>query len=153
MNINIYYISKKPNALYEDIEKHFIKMTKIYAKMQVVNVYTSKLASFLKESETKFKEESSKCFLKFLDKNALNVALDLNGKMYSSLEFSSIISKNANVNFFIGSAFGLSKEFIKKCDISISFSNLTFEHKIAKIMLMEQVFRAYCIIHNKPYHK
>jgi 23S rRNA (pseudouridine1915-N3)-methyltransferase len=58
-----------------------------------------------------------------------------------------------SVKFFIGGAYGFEKAFLDKGDKVISLSSLTFSHKIAKMVLLEQIFRGYAILHNHPYHK
>ncbi len=57
------------------------------------------------------------------------------------------------INFFIGGAFGFEKDFLNQCDKVISISDMTMAHKIANIVLLEQVFRGLCILNNHPYHK
>ncbi|MDA3051702.1 23S rRNA (pseudouridine(1915)-N(3))-methyltransferase RlmH [Campylobacter sp. JMF_02 ED1] len=82
-----------------------------------------------------------------------NIALDERGEELDSMEFAKILDGKNLVSFFIGGAYGLSDDFKGKCDKIISLTKLTLAHKIAKLMLFEQIFRALCINANHPYHK
>jgi 23S rRNA (pseudouridine1915-N3)-methyltransferase len=64
-----------------------------------------------------------------------------------------MLADRAEVNFFIGGAYGHAPEFLKRCDRVVSLSKLTMSHKIAKTVLAEQIYRALTILHNHPYHK
>ena len=75
------------------------------------------------------------------------------GEMIDSLQFAEILSKNSQISFFIGGAYGLSENFKQKMDKIISLTKLTLAHKIAKLMLFEQIFRGLCINAGHPYHK
>ena len=82
-----------------------------------------------------------------------NIALDVMGKKMDSFEFSNLIYTTSNINFFIGGAFGFSEDFKSNCNNIVSISDMTMAHKIASIVLLEQIFRALCIKKNHPYHK
>ena len=81
------------------------------------------------------------------------VALDERGQELDSVEFAEMLKDKSAVSFFIGGAYGLSENFKAKADKIISLSRLTLAHKIAKLLLFEQIFRALCINANHPYHK
>ncbi len=83
--------------------------------------------------------------------------LDSNGKMFTSVEFSQLLQeelleKNKSISFVIGSSHGLS-EALKKKGKCISFSRLTFPHQLFRIILLEQIYRAFKIQHGETYHK
>lgn len=86
-----------------------------------------------------------------------NVALDLRGEKLSSEEFANFVDKtlviNSNITFIIGPSDGLNEEILNKCNKIISFSNLTFPHGLFWGILLEQIYRAFKIIHNETYHK
>ena len=75
------------------------------------------------------------------------------GKKVDSFGFSKLLSDRLTINFFIGGAYGFDREFLKKCDTTISLSDLTMAHKIANLVLCEQIFRSLAILNNHPYHK
>jgi len=86
------------------------------------------------------------------------IALDLKGTTYNSEDFAEKIRKlrvqgKSNITFIIGGSHGLSKAVLKKSNDAISFSKMTFPHQLMQVILIEQVYRAFKIINNEPYHK
>ncbi|MCH9031901.1 MAG: 23S rRNA (pseudouridine(1915)-N(3))-methyltransferase RlmH [candidate division Zixibacteria bacterium] len=84
--------------------------------------------------------------------------LDQHGDKLSSEQFAKAISKNQtsgknSLDFVIGGAFGLSQEVQSKADRIFSLSDMTFSHQIARVVLLEQLFRAFSILKGSPYHK
>jgi len=86
-------------------------------------------------------------------KGAYSVALDPEGKELDSFEFSNLFKDRGVVNFFIGGAYGLESNFLRQCNKSISLGKITMSHKLAKVVLLEQIFRGLTILNNHPYHK
>ncbi|QOG12816.1 23S rRNA (pseudouridine(1915)-N(3))-methyltransferase RlmH [Arcobacter sp. FWKO B] len=153
MKINIFSIQKKTNDSYDKLVDEFIKMSKKYADVKDIQIFNntiSKAQSSNNENEAKL--SYSQAYEPYL-KNGYNIALDVLGKSVDSFELAKILSNHTTYNFFIGGAYGFEKEFLKKCDTTISLSNLTMAHKIAHIVLFEQIFRSLCINNNHPYHK
>ena len=142
MQINVYSIEKK-----EDFKKEideFIKMSKQFATVKNITLYSKNLA---KTDDPK--KEYSKLFEKYLD--GFNIILTPEGKEVDSFEFAKLLN-HSKVNFFIAGAYGFEEEF-KKNGVNISISRLTMSHKIAKLVLFEQIFRGLAILNNHPYHK
>ena len=85
------------------------------------------------------------------------IALDICGKMISSLDFAkkinSVFNSHSKLTFVIGGSYGLSSSVIKRADYLLSFSKLTFPHQLFRVMLLEQIYRAYKINNNESYHK
>jgi len=152
MTINIYQIAKNDKDEYDPIVKNFLKMSKKYSNVKINNMFNKNIG----KAQTIGLKESQKAYAAvFEDKmnGNFNIALDVLGKKIDSFEFSSLIQSHANINFFIGGAYGFSREFISKCDTVISISDMTMAHKIVNIVLLEQIFRGLCIANNHPYHK
>ncbi|MBQ8868797.1 MAG: 23S rRNA (pseudouridine(1915)-N(3))-methyltransferase RlmH [Oscillospiraceae bacterium] len=89
---------------------------------------------------------------------AYSVALCVEGKQLSSPELAEKIegvalSGKSNVCFIIGSSFGLSDEVKQKCDLKLSFSKMTFPHQLFRVLLLEQIYRAFSITNKMKYHK
>ena len=142
MQINVYSIEKK-----EDFEKEineFIKKSKPFGDVKNITLYSKNLA---KSKEPQ--KEYSKIFEKYT--NGYNIILSPEGKLIDSLEFSKLF-EYSNINFFIAGAFGFEENFKKKGKL-ISLSPLTMSHKIAKIVLFEQIYRGLSIKNHHPYHK
>lgn len=152
MKINIYQIAKNDRDEFEPLVKNFIKMCNRFAKVEVHNLFSKSISKAqmigIKEAQVSYSE----VFLPKLP-NGYNIALDVLGKQLDSFKFAHLLEDKITINFFIGGAYGFSREFLQKCDLSISLSELTFAHKIVNIVLLEQIFRGLCISHNHPYHK
>jgi 23S rRNA (pseudouridine1915-N3)-methyltransferase len=144
MNINIYSIEKKEE--YKSIIDDFIKQSRQFANVKNITIFNKNIAK--NNNPHTYSQE----FEKFMT-NGYNIALSPEGKIVDSFEFAKLLKDKQTINFFIGGAYGLEEEFKKKCDITISLTKLTLSHKIAKIMLFEQVFRGLAINNNHPYHK
>ena len=150
--IIIYQIAKSTKDDFEPIIKEFIKMSSKYAKVQIVNLFNKNIGKAQTISELEAKKSYSAVFEPFLE-SGYNIALDVKGERIDSFKFADTISKYSTINFFIGGAYGFEDKFLKSCDKKISLSELTMAHKVANLVLLEQVFRSLCIINNHPYHK
>jgi len=143
MQINVYSIEKKED--FQQEIKDFIKKAKQFADVKNHTLYNSKLA---KSQNPKL--EYSKMFEKYMN-DGFNVILTPDGKLIDSHEFSNIF-EHSKINFFIAGAYGFEESF-KKRGVNISLSPLTMSHKIAKLVLFEQIYRGLSIKNNHPYHK
>ncbi|MBD3840394.1 MAG: 23S rRNA (pseudouridine(1915)-N(3))-methyltransferase RlmH [Campylobacterales bacterium] len=152
MKINIFQIVKNSKDDFDPIIKDFIKMSSRYATVQVHSLFNNSIA----KAQSAGQEQSHKAYNElYMPKlsSGYNIALDVLGKQVDSFEFSKILDNKLEVNFFIGGAYGFNEEFLKACHTTLSLSNLTMAHKIANVVLIEQIFRALCIQNNHPYHK
>ncbi|MEA2018343.1 MAG: 23S rRNA (pseudouridine(1915)-N(3))-methyltransferase RlmH [Campylobacterota bacterium] len=152
MKINIYQIVKKSNDNFEPIINEFIKMSSRYAKVEVYSLFNKQISKAQTIGEKESQQAYNELYLPKLS-NGYNIALDVLGKQIDSFKFSKLLDDKITINFFIGGAYGFDREFLTKCDTVISLSQLTFAHKIANIVLVEQIFRSLCILNNHPYHK
>jgi 23S rRNA (pseudouridine1915-N3)-methyltransferase len=153
MKINIYIIDKKSkDKLYAPLIEHYLKISKPFAKVEVFEIYTKEIHK-AHDISTEASQKSYTLALEPYLKNAHNIALNPESKELNSLEFSNLFKDRAVVNFFIGGAFGLEEQFLDKCNNAISLGKITMSHKLAKVVLMEQVFRGLSILNNHPYHK
>ena len=95
--------------------------------------------------------------LKHLNKKDYIITLDIDGKELDSVEFAkkidSIYITNSNITFIIGSSYGISEDIKELSNFRLSFSKMTFPHKLFRVMLLEQIYRAYKINNNEEYHK
>ena len=105
----------------------------------------------------KAKNEEGDRVLKLL-KNDYLIGLDLNKKEFSSEEFADFLDKKlveggSSISFVIGGSYGLSDALKVRCNTSISLSKLTFLHQMTRLILLEQIYRAFKILNNETYHK
>ncbi|PSM51585.1 SPOUT methyltransferase [Campylobacter blaseri] len=150
MEILVNSIQKNSDDFNEKIDK-YIKMSKKYAKINDNVIFNDMIAKAQSKTQKDALIAYDKVYLPKLE--GYNVALDEKGKILDSYEFAKLFSGKNKISFFIGGAFGLSDDFKKSTDAVISLTKLTLSHKIAKLILFEQIFRALCINANHPYHK
>ena len=131
------------------------KRISAFAKINVIEVKESEYGTSEKQIELAKKEEATK-----LSKYAqgYTVALEIKGKTLTSEKFAENISNlmingNSQISFFIGGSFGLDADFSNSLNQKISFSALTFPHQLMRVILLEQIYRAFTILNGKTYHK
>ena len=149
MKYNIYAIGNMRRSPEAEI---FLKYSK-----RIKNIEFFEYVSNFDEKNKKINDESKK-LLSMIKNNGKKILLDEKGKIFSSFEFSKLISDWRNhghniINFLIGGADGVNENISKNVDITISLSNMTFPHMLARIVLVEQIYRSETIINNHPYHK
>ncbi|MEZ4692669.1 MAG: 23S rRNA (pseudouridine(1915)-N(3))-methyltransferase RlmH [Aliarcobacter sp.] len=151
MKINIYSILKPSKDNFDSIIQDFLKMSSKYAKVEVHYIFNKNIAKAQTIGEKEAQQSYSETYEPLL--RGFNIALDVLGKKVDTYTFSSLLEDKNEVNFFIGGAYGFQREFLQKCDNVISLSDLTMAHKVANVVLTEQIFRSLCIQNNHPYHK
>ena len=135
-----------------DYENRIKKYTKIkITQLQDVNIATEADAQ-------KAMEKEADAILKAISSDDYIIALAIEGKQIDSVEFSQHIERlqmevKGDITFIIGSSHGLHEKIIKKANLLLSFSKMTFAHQIFRALLLEQIYRAYSIMNNTPYHK
>ncbi len=149
--IFVYAIGKKEHKCYECVYEELIKNAKKYATIEVVDIFNKKINQA--QSGGLAKESYTQALLPYLKEDRLNIALHPKAKELDSLEFAELFKEQSKIAFFIGGAYGFEDRFLERCDAKLSLSRLTMSHKIAKMVLLEQIFRALTIVHNHPYHK
>ena len=153
MKINIYIIDKKSkDQLYAPLIEHYTKIAKPFAKVEVFEVFTKEITKAHDISTEASQKSYTVAFEKYLV-GGYNIALNPESKEVDSFKFSNLLKDKGVVNFFIGGAYGLEDKFLTQCNHDISLGKITLSHKLAKVVLMEQVFRGLTILNNHPYHK
>ena len=141
----------KENYLKEAIEEY----KKRILKFTNIDIIELKDEDF-NEIEKTLKVEEEK-ILKQLSEKDYIITLEIEGKEYTSIEFAkkleSIQIENSNITFIIGGSYGLSQNIKEKAKLHLSFSKMTFPHQLFRVLLLEQIYRAYKINNNESYHK
>ena len=154
MKLEVISISHKTTKWEEEILNVYLKQISFYANLTIKNIKPAQGKKFSIKELQAFEEKK---ILKKIKPNSLIVSFDRKGKHLDSRQFAKLterfLSSRKNYSLVIGGSHGLSDLFLKKSDHIISFSALTFPHKLFKILLIEQLYRAISIINNKPYHK
>ena len=159
MKIKLYAIGKiKEDYLRLGINE-YLKRIEPYAHIEIVEVKDEPINDnpSLKEIE-KAKDNEGARVLKLLKNNEYLIALDLNKKQYKSEDFAAFLMQKleengSSVSFVIGGSYGLSDELKKRSNASISLSDMTFLHQMSRLILLEQIYRAFKIINKETYHK
>ena len=152
MKIDIISIAKKEKSIYDPLYKDLTKMISRFAKVETIEFFPKDVA----KAHTISTEASQQAYTKALQpytKGGFCISLHPDGKQLDSFEFSKLLKDKVSVKFFIGGAYGFDDDFLKKSDAVISLSKLTMSHKIAKVVLLEQIYRGFSILSNHPYHK
>ncbi|MBT2687271.1 23S rRNA (pseudouridine(1915)-N(3))-methyltransferase RlmH [Bacillus sp. ISL-47] len=159
MNISIITVGKlKEKYLKQGIDE-YLKRLSAYAKMEIIEVPDEKAPEELSETEMiQVKQKEAERILSKIHPDAHVIALAIEGKMKSSEELADSLDKLATygkskVAFVIGGSLGLSQEVLQRADEKLSFSKMTFPHQLMKLILLEQVYRAFRINRGEPYHK
>ena len=158
MNINIIVVGKiKENYIKQGI-KEFEKRLSAHCNLKIIELADEKTKenASQKEIDLVLDKEGSR-IEPYLD-GFYNIALDIKGKKMDSIKFADkldnlMLDGISDINFIIGGSLGLSDEVLKKSDLRLSFSDMTFPHQLMRLILLEQIYRAFRIINNFPYHK
>lgn len=136
----------------KDAVDEYIKRIKKYTNIEIVEVKDEGLV----ESSKAIQLENEK-INKYITAKDYLITLEIEGKEFSSLEFADKLNhiqiENSNIVFVIGGSYGLSSELKQKSKLNLSFSKMTFPHQLFRILLLEQIYRAYKILNNESYHK
>jgi 23S rRNA (pseudouridine1915-N3)-methyltransferase len=151
MKINVYTIEKKSSSDLDKFIQKELKMIQKYAQIKEFSIFNKKISQAQNQDVIIAQSSYSKAFEPYL--NGYNIALHPKGEEIDSFEFSKIFDINMALNFFIGGAYGFENSFLSKMDRVISLGRLTLSHKVAKAVLIEQIFRGLSIKNNHPYHK
>ena len=159
MRINIVCVGKiKEKYLKLGIDEFKKRLSK-YCKLEIIELEDEKAPENLSDKEMLIiKEKEGKKILSKIKDNRYVIALAIDGKNLSSEELAETINKLgvsgiSNITFVIGGSLGLSDEVLSRADYKLSFSKMTFPHQLMRLILLEQVYRAYRINNGEPYHK
>lgn len=159
MNISIVTVGKlKEKYLKQGIEE-YLKRLSAYAKVEVIEVPDEKAPEQLSELEmVQVKQKEGERILAKISQDTYVIVLAIQGKMQSSEELAESLDKLATygkskIAFVIGGSLGLSDEVLARADEKLSFSKMTFPHQLMRLILVEQIYRAFRINRNEPYHK
>ena len=159
MKITVLCVGKIKEQFYRDALSEYLKRMSKYANVSVVEVADEKTPEQASdEMMRQIKDKEGKRILEKWDDSAYSFVLAINGKQFSSEDFAEKINElgvygTSHIQFVIGGSLGLSDEVLKKANHLLSFSKMTFPHQLMRVVLMEQIYRAYRIIRNEPYHK
>ncbi len=157
MKFNVIAIGKLKESYWIDSVREYEKRLLPYLPCRIVELPDEKVRATLPVQKLQ-KLEEIKILKEAFGEGSYNIVLDVKGDQVTSEQLAKRIEKimqggYAQVNWIIGGATGLSDGVAQKADWKLSLSHMTFPHQMARLVLMEQIYRAFKIIKNEPYHK
>lgn len=154
MTITLIYIGRQKKNIYAEVEQTFIRRIKHYASLKIKAIQPISYPKSLPIGEIRKKEEE--LIFNYLSTSTINILLDEKGKEFSSTQFSHFLNSKINlskdINFIVGGAYGFSKSVKAEANSILSLSKLTMPHHMARIVFLEQLYRAFTIMRNEKYH-
>jgi len=155
MTIKLIAIGKTDNKCLQELIDDYKKRLSHYIKFEFEIIPDIKNVKNL--SELQQKEKEGELIVSKITHTDMLLLLDENGKTFSSIDFADFLQKKMNTGiktlvFVIGGPYGFSKTVYEKCTGKISLSSMTFSHQMVRLFIIEQIYRAFTIIKNEPYH-
>ena len=159
MRITIVCVGKIKESFYRDAIAEYAKRLGKYCKFEILEVVDEKTPDGMSPvEEEQIKEKEAVRILGKIKEDAYVCTLEIGGKKLSSEKFAEFMEKSAIAGkshfvFVIGGSLGLHKKVTDRSDFALSFSDMTFPHQLMRVILSEQIYRAFRIINREPYHK
>jgi len=159
MKITIICVGKIKEKFYRDAIDEYAKRLSKYCKFEIIEVADEKTPDKASAVEEELiKEKEAQRILSKVKQDSYVCTLEIAGKQLSSTELAdwmekSAISGRSQICFVIGGSLGLHSSVLARSDFALSFSKMTFPHQLMRVILSEQIYRAFRIINNEPYHK
>ena len=157
--VTIISVGKLKDAFFEMASDEYLKRLKAYAKVNVVEIKAGVLSYNPKAGEiSAVLEKEGEEILRKIPSSAKVITLCIEGKLYSSEDMARLLSDTAlsgtsHIVFIIGGSYGLPDKVKNRSDVRLSMSKMTFPHRLARIMLLEQIYRGCKINAGESYHK
>lgn len=159
MKIKIACVGKIKERFYSEAIKEYSKRLAAYANLEIVEVADEKTPDKASEAiNRQIKEKEGSRLLAKIKEQEYVILLDLRGQMYSSEEMSqqlsqAMLSGKSDFTFVIGGSLGVSEAVKQRANEVWCFSKMTFPHQLMRVILLEQIYRAFKIMYHEPYHK
>lgn len=158
MTVRIVCVGKLKERYFEDACAEFQKRLGRFAALEIVELPDEKAPESLHPAdEDLVREKEGRRILKAIGPKDFAVALAIDGKQMRSEEFAAFLGEKETearpLTFIIGGSLGLSPEVYARANAKLSFSKMTFPHRIARLILLEQIYRGFKILRNEAYHK
>ncbi|KEH99389.1 hypothetical protein Z962_00325 [Clostridium botulinum C/D str. BKT12695] len=159
MNITIICVGKLKEKYLKLAIDEYSKRLSRYCKLNFIELNDEKTPDNASEKdELIIKQKEGSKILAHIKENMYVIALDIKGKMVSSEDLADLVDNlgitgKSNIALVIGGSLGLAKEVLDRANYKLSFSKMTFPHQLMRVILLEQIYRAYKINTGEPYHK
>ena len=157
--IKIIGVGKIKEKALKSLIEEYIKRLRVYTKIEVIEVNDEPaLDKFSEAQNIQVINVEGERVLKHIKEKEYVILLDLHGKMLDSESFAAQISTiqtyhSSDITFVIGGSLGVSEELVKRSNLRWKLSDLTFTHQFVRVLILEQIYRAYKINNNETYHK
>lgn len=160
IKINLITVGKLKEKYWREACAEYTKRLSAFCKLDIVELAESRLSDNPSDKEIQNALiQEAKTMRPYCDKkSAVNIAMCIEGKQFSSIDLSKklddfVLQGCNTINFIIGSSFGIANEIKELCRLKLSMSEMTFPHQLARVMLLEQIYRCFQIQNNTKYHK
>ena len=159
MNIDIIAVGKVKERYLRDAIAEYSKRLSRYCRLNIIEVQDEKTPEHASEGvERQIKRKEGERILKHIKPDAYVIALAIDGKMLTSEGLAAQINQlglrgHSHIQMVIGGSIGLDDDVLRRADYALSFSKMTFPHQLMRVILLEQIYRAYKINAGEPYHK
>ena len=159
MRVTVITVGKLKEKYLKDAVNEYEKRLSRYCTFQIIEVADEKTIDDPSATESMLiKDKEANRILKYIKDDMYVITLEIEGKQLSSEEMALQIEQlqikgQSHVCFIIGGSLGLHDDVCKRSDYHLSFSKMTFPHQLMRVILVEQIYRAFRIIHHEPYHK
>lgn len=156
MNIKIIAVGKIKEKYMQQAIAEYEKRLKSYCSLSIVEIPAENI--FDEALAEKYKESEAEKILTFIKQGSFVATLEILGKNFSSEEFAEKVKEISaeginEIIFIIGGANGISQKISEISNLKLSFSKMTFTHQMIRVILLEQIYRAFKINNNEPYHR
>ena len=149
MKITVVCVGKIKEKFFTMAIDEYRKRLGRYCKLEIIEVADEKTPDDASENmEDKIKETEAERILKNIREDSYVITLEINGDMHKLF-----VNGVSNIVFVIGGSLGLHKSVSARADEKLSFSKMTFPHQLMRVILLEQIYRAFRIMNGEPYHK
>lgn len=158
MNVTVIAVGKLKESYLRDGCSEYIKRLGAYAKVNVVEINEERVSDNPSQSEIdRVIQKEGERIISKIPKGSVVIPLCIEGREYSSPDFSQLVEtvsmQSSSVCFVIGGSFGLSDNVKAMGKYKLSFGKMTLPHQLARMVLLEQIYRAFSILNNSKYHK
>jgi len=159
LKITMICVGKIKEKFYRDAVSEYEKRLGRYCRLEILEVADERTPDGAGASiEEQIKEKEGRRILEKIREDAFVCTLEIKGKRFSSEEFARwmeglTVNGTSHITFVIGGSLGLHESVRKRSNMALSFSDMTFPHQLMRVILVEQVYRAFRIVHGEPYHK
>lgn len=159
MNITILAVGKVKEAFYRDALAEYQKRLGRYCHLEMIEVADEPAPESVSPAQADaIKQKEAERILRKLRDDSFIITLEITGKKYDSEQFAKklealALAGKSRLVFVIGGSLGLHSSVSERADLKTSFSDMTFPHQLMRVILTEQIYRAFRIINGEPYHK